>query len=127
MSGDSEMQRANLIQQRVAKLGFDWPSWHGAFDKVSEELAEVNAELINEPVADKKVAEELGDLMFSVINLIRKLELSPDEVLNSASSKFERRFAEIEAVLKTQDLSIESASLAQMEQAWQQVKNSEIK
>jgi len=125
LSNNNALTQANIIGKRVAQLGFDWPTWHGAFDKVSEEVAEVKAELIQQPVDDNKVKEELGDLLFSVVNLIRKLELDPGDVLELANNKFERRFSAIEVLLGNAGLSVEDATLIQMEEAWQQVKRTE--
>jgi len=125
LSNNNPLAQANIIGKRVAQLGFDWPTWHGALDKVREEVAEVNAELVQPAIDDQKVKEELGDLLFSVVNLIRKLELDPEDVLNQANSKFERRFSQIEVLLGSAGLSVEDASLTQMESAWQQVKQNE--
>lgn len=118
----SALTRANRIQQCVAQHGFDWPSWHGPFDKVVEELEEVKAELNSQPVAHEKVQEELADLLFSVVNLVRSQSLEPEEVLNFANDKFERRFRAVENVLLGSGLTTKVATLEQMEAAWQQVK-----
>lgn len=116
------LSRANKIQKRVAHHGFDWPSWHGTLDKVREELNEVEQELVAATVDAKKVDEELGDLLFSVVNLVRSQGSDPEDVLRQANNKFERRFRGVETVLDSHGLNTNSASLEQMEDAWQRVK-----
>lgn len=120
------LSRANKIQKRVAHHGFDWPSWHGTLDKVREELNEVEQELTAESVNAKKVDEELGDLLFSVVNLVRSQGGDPEAILRQANNKFERRFRGVETVLDNKGLNTYSASLEQMEDAWQQVKAFEV-
>ena len=119
------LSRANKIQQRVAQHGFDWPTWHGCFDKVKEEIDEVEVELRATDVNAKLVAEELGDLMFAVVNLVRSQGLDPEQTLRHASAKFERRFRAVETVLLNNDSDTTQASLDEMEVAWQQVKDAE--
>jgi len=123
----SSLARSNEIGQRVAQHGFDWPSWHGAHDKVNEELNEVAAELSAQEVNQGKVSDELGDLLFSVVNLIRMLKLDPEQIMTQANDKFEARFRAVEAQLLSQGLNTRRATLAQMEKAWQEVKMSERK
>jgi len=121
----SPLARSYDIQRRVAQYGFDWPSWHGAFDKVNEELDEVAAELKQNDVNQDNVRDELGDLLFSVVNLIRMLKLDPEQIMNQGNDKFERRFRALELQLLSQGLDTNSATLAQMENAWQRVKKTE--
>ena len=85
------LERAVKLQQRAARTGFDWPDASGARAKVEEELAELDAE--TDP---DRIEEELGDLLFAVANLARKLNIAPELALRNANSKFERRFRSIE-------------------------------
>ena len=85
------LERANKLQKRAARTGFDWPDASGARAKVVEELAELDAE-----TGQAAREEELGDLLFAVVNLARKLNIAPEAALRAANAKFERRFRAIE-------------------------------
>lgn len=118
------LSRADKIQQRVAHHGFDWPSWHGCMDKVREEVEEVEAELAAEEVCQERVADELGDLLFAVVNLVRSQQQDPEQVLRRANAKFERRFRGVENRLAEMGLSTEVADLALMDRIWNEIKHS---
>lgn len=96
------LERAEKLQKRAARTGFDWPDASGARAKVDEELSELDAE--RDP--DRRT-EELGDLLFAVVNLARKLGISPEAALKRANSKFERRFRAIETAPGFADLSLD--------------------
>lgn len=96
------LERAEKLQKRAARTGFDWPDAAGARAKVEEELAEVDAE-----TDQQRRAEELGDLLFAVVNLARKLGISPEAALKAANSKFERRFRVIEQAPGFTNLSLD--------------------
>ena len=85
------LERAAKLQRRAARTGFDWPDTSGPRAKIDEELAELEAETEHEPMF-----EEMGDLLFAVVNLARKLNIEPEAALREANRKFERRFREIE-------------------------------
>ena len=85
------LERAHKLQKRAARTGFDWPDASGARAKVVEELAELDAE-----TGQAEREEELGDLLFAVVNLARKLKIEPEAALRAANAKFERRFRAIE-------------------------------
>ena len=119
------LSRAAKIQKRVAHHGFDWPSWHGSMDKIKEELEEVEQELVADIIVPEKVNEELGDLLFAVVNLVRTQGVDPEQALRSANKKFERRFRGVEARLAKQGMTTQDATLAQMDAIWDQVKASE--
>ena len=102
------LERANKLQKRAARTGFDWPDASGARAKVIEELAELDAE-----TGQAEREEELGDLLFAVVNLARKLNIAPEAALRAANTKFERRFRAIE----TED-GFEQLTLDQKEQLW---------
>ena len=106
------LERANKLQKRAARTGFDWPDAIGARAKVVEELAELDAE------TDQAAREEeLGDLLFAVVNLARKLKIEPETALRAANVKFERRFRHIETVPGFNDLSLD-----QKEALWVEAK-----
>ncbi|WP_302480167.1 MazG nucleotide pyrophosphohydrolase domain-containing protein, partial [Sphingomonas bacterium] len=86
------LMRAEKLQKRAARTGFDWPDAGGARAKIVEELAE-----IEDAPGHAARTEEVGDLLFSVVNYARKLGIEPEEALRAANAKFERRFREIEA------------------------------
>lgn len=106
------LDRAAKLQRRAARTGFDWPDSSGARAKIDEELAELDAETDRD-----RREEELGDLLFAVVNLARHLNIDPEEALRKASRKFERRFRAIE-----QEPGFEALSLEAKEQLWIEAK-----
>ena len=100
------LERANKLQKRAARTGFDWPDASGARSKVVEELAELDAE-----TGQAEREEELGDLLFAVVNLARKLNIAPEAALKSANAKFERRFRAIETAPGFEALSLDEKEL----------------
>lgn len=109
---------AHKLQKRAARVGFDWPDELGVFDKVSEELAEVREAWGN----DERRAEEMGDLLFSVVNLARHAGVDAETVMRQANRKFEARFRQMEQALVKTGKKLEQLSIDEMEQAWQRVK-----
>ncbi len=118
------LTRAEKLQKRAARVGFDWPSAAPVFDKIAEEISELRAEIDN-GAAPERIADELGDLLFAVVNLARKLALDPEQVLRSANRKFERRFHAVERRLAARGKPVGAASLDEMEAEWQRVKAEE--
>lgn len=115
--------RATKLQKKAAKVGFDWPDEAGVLAKIREELRELQAALDEEnPIA---VEDELGDLMFSVVNLVRFRKIDAEVLMANANRKFERRFGEMERILAIRALALEVASPRQMEQAWDAAKSLE--
>lgn len=112
------LSRAYKLQKRCANVGFDWPTVEGCWEKVKEEIIEVEQ---TEP-GSAELSEELGDLMFALVNVVRKYKLDPEAVLRQANSKFENRFRAVEQALETQGKTPEQASLDEMETLWQWVK-----
>jgi ATP diphosphatase len=101
-------------------VGFDWAAPSDVLDKLAEEAAELRAEL---PGADRsRLADEVGDLLFVLANLARKLDLDPEACLRGANAKFTRRFAAIEAALAADGRTPAEATLAEMEAHWQAAK-----
>ena len=130
------LARAVKLQQKAAAVGFDWPSLKEVFDKLKEELGELEATLTPSPsVAGERtgtrdqeaVAEELGDLLFVVANLARHLRIEPETVLRRANAKFERRFAGIERKLRGLGKTPQQSDLAEMDRLWDAVKAEEDK
>lgn len=128
------LHRAQRLQDRAAGLGFDWPDWQGAAEKVEEELAETRAVLTDTPPAATasgapvmdarydRVSEELGDLLFACVNLCRKANVHPALALDAANAKFQRRFEGVEALARERGIRIGSASLEQLDALWDEVK-----
>jgi MazG family protein len=112
--------RAEKIQKRAAKVGFDWSDLPPVVAKVREELAEVEAAM-RDPV---KAEEEIGDLLFAVVNLARKLKIDGEVALHGATEKFSDRFRKVEAIAKQRGLALEKMSLAEMDLLWDEVKAS---
>lgn len=117
------LSRSVKLQKRAASVGFDWPDALPVFDKVREELDEVlQAMSDGDP---QQVAEELGDLLFSVSNLARHLAVDPEAALRQANTKFERRFRFIEQALRDSQRPFETCSIDELEAFWQQAKRAE--
>ena len=106
------LDRAQKLQRRAARTGFDWPNSSGARAKIDEELEELDRE-----TSQERRAEELGDLLFAVVNLSRHLKVDPEEALRQANQKFERRFREIEKAP-----GFEALSLDDKEDLWRKAK-----
>jgi MazG family protein len=112
--------RAFQIGSRVAAVGFDWSRAADVVTKIEEEVAELHRAI---DAGDRRLAEEeMGDLLFAVANLSRKLDIEPEAALRRANDKFTRRFGELEAGLEARGLSVHDATLEQMEEEWQRVK-----
>jgi len=112
--------RAAKLQKKASKIGFDWPDEAGVLAKLREELDELETAIRSgDPAAAN---EELGDLLFSVVNLARFRKLDPEVVMAAANTKFEQRFATMEAALKQQGLDLSAATPDQMEAEWQNAK-----
>lgn len=117
------LYRADKAQKKAARVGFDWDSVAGAWEKVFEELEEVKELLTGPRINKNRVSEEMGDLLFSIVNVARKLDLNSEELLQSATDKFSKRFRYIEAYCRKKKLKISSLSLEKMEQLWREAKS----
>lgn len=118
------LTRANKLGKRAAQVGFEWADISGAIDKVHEEIDELKAEIASG--ADKDaMAQEIGDLLFSLVNVCRYLQIDPENALRGTNSKFERRFRYIEQRLKEQGRSPTDASLEEMDALWEEAKAQE--
>src|SRR5471032_1290541 len=124
------LHRAFRLQDRAAGVGFDWPDAAGPAAKVGEELAEVRAEVAQGAhagrygVPDEKLEEELGDLLFSVVNLSRKLGVHPSLALDRANVKFATRFQAVERLAKVRGIDVTTAGLETLDGLWNEVKAS---
>ena len=117
------LTRAEKITKRAARVGFDWPDAAAVLDKLDEEIAELKAEL---PGADPvRLTDEVGDMLFVLANLARKLNLDPEACLRHANAKFSRRFNAMEYNFETEGKSMKSLRLDEMEAGWQLVKAQE--
>ena len=112
--------RAYEIGTRVAAVGFDWARTEEVVDKIEEEVAELRAAVASEGPA--RTEEEMGDLLFSIANLSRKLGIDPESALRKANEKFTRRFTALEDNLHAQGRSVHEATLEEMEREWVAVK-----
>jgi ATP diphosphatase len=112
------LSRAYKLQKRCANVGFDWPTVEGCWDKVKEEILEVE----QTAPGSAELSEELGDLLFALVNVVRKHKLDPEAVLRAANSKFEKRFRGVEQLLAAENKSPQQSNLDDMEALWQQVK-----
>jgi len=118
------LTRAEKLQRRAARIGFDWPEPAPILAKIEEELAELRASLeAREP--REKLAEELGDLLFAVVNLARRLEIDAEEALRAANAKFERRFRAVEARARASGSDPAQLDLAALDRLWEEVKAEE--
>jgi len=112
--------RAAKLQKRAARVGFDWPNLDGVIDKITEEAQEV-AEASANRDADA-IEDEIGDLLFAVTNLARKLDVDPELALRRTNSKFISRFKHIEKSAKNASRDIQEMGLDEMEVLWQEAK-----
>jgi ATP diphosphatase len=122
-AGLPALTRAAKLTARAARVGFDWPDADAVLLKLDEEVAELRAEL---PAGDPtRLADEVGDLLFVLANLARKLDLDPETCLRQANLKFSRRFNKMEQTADTGEKCLSEMSLEQMEELWQNIKRNE--
>ena len=114
------LSRALKLQQKAAKVGFDWGTAGPVLDKIEEEIGELRAAIAGGNQAE--AADEFGDILFAMVNLGRHLKAEPEAALRATNEKFRRRFAHIEARLAEQDRTPDEASLDEMEALWQEAK-----
>jgi MazG family protein len=133
------LQLAYRLQQRAASVGFDWPDTEGPAAKVREELVEVEDEVRREAASERGPAsdpnspvepsdhlvDEIGDLLFAVVNLARKAHVQPGLALDRANRKFRQRFMEVERMALEKGLEVETAGLEKLDELWNAVKSRE--
>ncbi|HKY85799.1 MAG TPA: nucleoside triphosphate pyrophosphohydrolase [Pseudorhodoplanes sp.] len=122
-AGSPTLERALKLQAKAGTVGFDWNDPKAVLDKIAEEAAEI-ASAIDGGDQDE-AAEEIGDLMFAVVNLARHLKVNPETALRAANAKFERRFASIEKALAAKGKAPSEATLAEMDALWNDAKAAE--
>jgi MazG family protein len=134
-AGLPALTRAEKLQKRAARIGFDWPEAGSVIDKVEEEIAELKAEMVDQPIPER-LDEEMGDLLFAGANLARHLGVDAEGALRRANAKFERRFKRMEAMAAAENSGAASSDAAQaamptslehLEALWQRVKAEESK
>ena len=113
------------LTKRAAKVGFDWREESDIFDKIAEEVAELRAAVEGNNSSDK-VADEVGDTLFSLVNLARRLDIEPETALKRTNRKFRQRFRFIEEQLKSTGRTVEECGLEEMDSMWQAAKALEI-
>jgi len=118
------LMRAEKLTKRAARVGFDWPSPDEVFDKLHEEIGELQAELTENPNHDR-IEDELGDMLFVMANLARKLGVDPEVALRRANHKFTRRFHFIENELARHGRSASQSDLEEMDALWNEAKKAE--
>jgi MazG family protein len=126
------LMRAEALQKKARQVGFDWPDVRGSLDKVREEVAEVTREIESDLAlacagetrfaAAPETAEELGDLLFSIVNLTRHLKLDAEELLTGANDKFARRFRAVEERIKARGKTMTDCTLEELDAVWNAVK-----
>ena len=114
------LMRAQKIQSKAAKVGFDWKDISGAIEKIGEETAELKAAVENGDKANQE--EELGDLLFSVVNAARFIGCDSEEALTASSDKFFSRFSKVEELAKQRGIDMKSASLEELDRLWDEAK-----
>jgi ATP diphosphatase len=119
------LTRAEKLQKKASKVGFDWGAPGPVFAKIREEIDELEEALASDTFSRAAVADEMGDLLFAVANLARHLQVDPEDALRGTNEKFRRRFSHIETSLKSAGRTVDAASLDEMEALWQDAKRVE--
>lgn len=114
------LMRATKLQKKAADIGFDWPDVSGALDKLEEEIAELRAAIANDD--SENAYEELGDILFSAVNVSRFIKADAEESLTAASDKFLARFTKVEALASERSIDMKTASLEELDALWDEVK-----
>jgi MazG family protein len=114
------LMRAEKVQKKAARVGFDWNEIAPVVAKIREEVAEVEAELA--AGVNAKIEEEIGDLLFSVVNLARKLKVDGETALQGATDKFSTRFRQVESLARERGLAMDKMTLEELDTLWDEVK-----
>ncbi len=116
------LTRANKLGKRAAQVGFEWPDVAGALDKLDEEMGELRKGLARAGRTRPHITDELGDVLFCVVNVCRYLGVDPETALKGTNAKFERRFGYVEQRLREQGRSAREATLEEMDKLWDEGK-----
>ncbi len=114
------LMRAQKVQSKAAKVGFDWDSADGAFDKIQEEIDELKSAMAHGSSAD--IEDEFGDLLFSCVNVARFIKVDSEEALKGATDKFIKRFTLVEKLAEEKNMSMKDASLEELDKLWDNAK-----
>jgi MazG family protein len=117
-----DLLMAFRLQERAASIGFDWPDAKGPLEKVREELQEIEHEVARADTSTDRLMDEVGDLLFSVVNLARKLDLPPGPALDRANRKFRTRFRSVERLAAERGIDLHSAGLETLDRLWEEAK-----
>jgi MazG family protein len=120
------LMRAEKLQKRAARIGFDWPETEPVFDKIGEEVAEIRA-VIADGSSPDALTDEVGDLLFACVNLARHLKIDPEVALRHGNEKFDRRFRHVETSLREAGKSPQDCSIDELEEQWEAAKAGEPK
>jgi tetrapyrrole methylase family protein/MazG family protein len=112
--------RAYKIQSRVSKVGFDWDNAQGVVEKIKEEVKEVEEAIACQE--KNRIEEEIGDLLFSIVNLARFLKIDPEAALRKTNRKFEKRFKKLEKIAKQKGKNLKDMTLQEMDSLWNEIK-----
>jgi MazG family protein len=115
--------QASKLQKRASRVGFDWPDMTGPFDKIREEIQELETAHTNND--RKNLEEEAGDVLFAIVNVLRKLKINPEEALRHTNEKFKSRFKHMESSCKDANTELNTLSLDEQEALWVQAKQDE--
>jgi tetrapyrrole methylase family protein / MazG family protein len=116
------LTEARQLTERAAYYDFDWPNAASCLEKLAEEAEELRTEIVAEPPDARRVADEVGDLLFVAVNLARLLKVDPDSALKNANRKFRRRFKYVEASLAKQGKTLRESNLEEMDRYWNEAK-----
>ncbi|MDX1346022.1 MAG: MazG family protein, partial [Sedimenticolaceae bacterium] len=114
------LMRAEKLQRRAARVGFDWPDISGPLAKCHEEIAEIEQALQQQD--QEEVAAEIGDLLFSVVNLARFAGVDPEEALRGSNLRFTRRFQQVESLVEEQGKAMTGMALQELDALWDEAK-----
>jgi len=117
------LERSYAIQKAAAKVGFDWPDLDGVIAKLNEEVREVRHE-IDQAATDDRIESELGDLLFSAVNIARYLNVDPSIALHKTNQKFKLRFGRVELELRNRGRTLDEAGLEEMDDIWNRMRDS---
>ena len=121
----SSLSQAYDLTKKASRLGFDWPDIEGVLEKMDEEIGELREALLLQD--RKKICEELGDLLFVMVNIARFLRINPEEALGNTIEKFRLRFRYIETSLQKEGRSLRHSDLIEMDQLWEESKRKKTK
>lgn len=123
--GFPALTRAEKLQKRAARVGFDWPNLVSVIEKIEEELGELKVE-IEQNAPPKRLLDEMGDVLFSCVNLARHLKINPEFALRGTNTKFDTRFRHVEKSLRDNEVELNTVTIDEYEHRWQAAKLDEI-